>query len=280
VILLLSISATLAAAPAIAPAPDRAQAYYHFSLAQQSRLAGEVEEALAEYRKAIRIDSGSAALHSELARMLRESGRAAEALVEAETAVRIDPADADAHLVLAQVLQSNAEGEGGEDALKKAAAAYEQALKIRPADTITVLTLAHVYGQLAQHADAVRMWNRYLEFDPASFDAYLMVSPSLWYDRHLPRRWLRDHGAALDGVQARVYGGVGAFEHGANGSMPADLADFFQALSALDQPGLCLRQEALDGEPHHSVYPRALSNGLRFLWGRRSGAAAFGDCAD
>ena len=169
----LPVILALAAAPP--PAPDRAQAYYHFSLAQQSRLAGEVEEALGEYRKALRIDPGSGALHTELARMLRESGRVAEALVEAETAVRIEPAAADGHLVLAQVLQSHAEGEGGEAALKKAAAAYEQSLRLRPGDVITVGTLAHIYGQLDQHDDAVRMWERYLEFDPGSFDAYIQL---------------------------------------------------------------------------------------------------------
>ena len=79
-----------------APPPTARQAYYHFSLAQQSRLAGEVEEALDEYRKALRVDPASGALHTELARMLRESGRGAEALVEAEAAVRIDPTDAEA----------------------------------------------------------------------------------------------------------------------------------------------------------------------------------------
>jgi tetratricopeptide (TPR) repeat protein len=173
VISTLAVILALAAAPP--PVPDRAQAYYHFSLAQQSRLAGEVEEALGEYRRALRLDPGSGALHTELARMLRESGRVPEALVEAEEAVRIEPSAADGHLVLAQVLQSYAEGEGGEAALKKAAAAYEQSLKLRPGDVLTVLTLAHVYGQLDQHDDAVRMWERYLEFDPGSFDGYIQL---------------------------------------------------------------------------------------------------------
>src|SRR5687768_12522391 len=114
------VISALAVIVAIAPAPaapvDRAQAYYHFSLAQHSRVAGDVEEALAEYQKALQADPGSGALRAELARMLRESGRVAEALVEAEAAVRLDPADAEGHLVLGQVLQSHAAGEGGEAA--------------------------------------------------------------------------------------------------------------------------------------------------------------------
>src|SRR5687767_2136668 len=171
----LSLIAAVSAPAATPSAAERAEAYYHFSLAQQSRLAGEVDEALAEYRKALEIHPGSGELHSELARMLRESGRAVEALVAAEAAVSLDPANPEAHLVLAQVLQAQAEGDGGDAALKKAVAAYEQALRLRPTDAITVLTLAHVYGQLAKHEDAVRMWTRYLEIDPGSFDAHVQI---------------------------------------------------------------------------------------------------------
>ena len=62
-----------------------------------------------------------------------------------------------------------------EAALKKAAAAYEQSLRLRPGDVLTVLTLAHVYGQLDQHDEAAGMWERYLEFDPGSFDGYIQL---------------------------------------------------------------------------------------------------------
>src|SRR5687767_15925671 len=76
------LAAALAAPASATSAADRARAYYHFSLGQQSRLAGEVDEALEEYRKAVAIDPASGELRSELARMLRESGRAPEARSE------------------------------------------------------------------------------------------------------------------------------------------------------------------------------------------------------
>jgi hypothetical protein len=55
------LSLLLALAVAARPAPervvaDRASAYLHYSLAQQARLAGDMDEALAEYRKAQRLD--------------------------------------------------------------------------------------------------------------------------------------------------------------------------------------------------------------------------------
>ena len=53
------------AGPAPAPAPPaRPEAYYHFSLGQQARLAGDVDEAVAEYRKAVRLDPRSGSLRA------------------------------------------------------------------------------------------------------------------------------------------------------------------------------------------------------------------------
>jgi uncharacterized protein len=106
-----------------------------------------------------------------------------------------------------------------------------------------------------------------------------MVSPSLWYDEQLPRKLAERRSDALrTGLAAKVYGGVGALEVNARWGMPQELALFDQALRAMAAPGLCLRTENLDGETHNSVYPRALSNGLRFLWARRDGQRAFSPC--
>ena len=54
---------------------DRSTAYYHFSLGQQARLSGRLDEALEHYRKAIASDPRSAALRTEMARLLREAGQ-------------------------------------------------------------------------------------------------------------------------------------------------------------------------------------------------------------
>ena len=75
---------------------DRATAYYEFSLGQQARLSGRLDEALEHYRKAIASDPRSAALRTELARLLREAGQNTQALVEAREAVKIDRDDVDA----------------------------------------------------------------------------------------------------------------------------------------------------------------------------------------
>ena len=58
----------LATSPAMAAdRTDRSAAYYEFSLGQQARLAGRLEEALEHYRKAQQADPGSSELHVEMA---------------------------------------------------------------------------------------------------------------------------------------------------------------------------------------------------------------------
>jgi tetratricopeptide (TPR) repeat protein len=122
----------LLAGQATPPAPialpsvarDRAEAYYHFSLGLQARFSGDAQTSLDEYRKAARLDSGSAAIRVEMARLLREERKFDEAVVAAQEAVRLDRDNPDAHLILAQLYQMRAESAAGEEGLRKAAAEY------------------------------------------------------------------------------------------------------------------------------------------------------------
>ena len=56
VALVLAVWPQATPAPAATPPADRAEAYYHFSLGQQAHLAGDSEEALAEFRREQKLD--------------------------------------------------------------------------------------------------------------------------------------------------------------------------------------------------------------------------------
>src|SRR5512139_1292862 len=102
----LVVAVSAQAPPATGPSPSaRSQAYYHFSLGLQARLAGDSDEALAEYRRAQKLDPSASSIRVETARLLREMGRLDEAGQEARSAVTLDADDADAHQVLAQLEQ-------------------------------------------------------------------------------------------------------------------------------------------------------------------------------
>ena len=140
---MLAVVAVLVALPvdvAPADAKARAEAYYHYSLGLQSRLSGEAQQALEEYRKAQKLDPASAPVRTEMARLLMDAGRFDEALVEAEAAARLDPDDPEAHFTLARVLQVQAEISGNAAALKRSLAEYETTVKLRPGDTLALRT--------------------------------------------------------------------------------------------------------------------------------------------
>ena len=151
--------------------PDRPAAYYEFSLGQQARLAGRLDEALEHYRKAQQADPGSADLHTEMARLLREAGQTTQALAEAREAVRLDKDNLDAHEFLAEVLRLEAMRGGGTAAALEAATALEDVLRLRPGDDQVTRALAEIYRQAGRPADAARVWEKQVEADPRDVDA-------------------------------------------------------------------------------------------------------------
>jgi tetratricopeptide (TPR) repeat protein len=184
---MISLAVVLLAGAAAAPpesrppasARDRGQAYYHFSLGLQARLLGDTDAALAEYRKAGKLDPASAVIRVETARLLRDSARFEEALLEAKQAVALEPDLAEAHLVLGQLHQSQSDGSAGDEAVKLAAAEFEEVVRLQPNDLMTLQSLAGLYAQLQQPADAVRAWERYIALDPGSFDAHVQLGAQL-----------------------------------------------------------------------------------------------------
>ena len=169
---LILLTAQIAPPPAARASLEarRAEAYYHFSLGLQARLTGDTETSLDEYRRAQKLDGSSSAIRVETARLLRESGRLDEALAEAKEAVRLEEDNADAHLILGQLYQLRTEGAGAEQALRRAAAEYEQVVRLQPTDGNTIHGLANVYGQLQEHKDAARLWQLFLALDASAFD--------------------------------------------------------------------------------------------------------------
>ena len=75
--------------------------------------------------------------------------------------------------MLAQLEQIQAAGPDAEDALRRAAAQYEQVVRLRPSDGQSLLNLAGIYGQLQQHEQAARAWEMYLALDPGNFEAHV-----------------------------------------------------------------------------------------------------------
>ncbi len=97
---------------------------------------------------------------------------------------------------------------------------------------------------------------------PDTFSCYVIVSPSLWYDDRFIFGLERQQ--AKSTVKARVYMAVGAREGDEQHAMVADLERMAKRLA--DHPALQVKHEVFDDEMHDSVFPTALSRGLRFVF--------------
>ena len=115
---------------------------------------------------------------------------------------------------------------------------------------------------------------------PATFEHYILGSPSLWFDRGVMFEREQAYARSHRDLPASVYFGIGARETLAPGAtrsrleeeadMVADLKEFDAALASRRYPGLKTRVEVFDGEDHASVFPFVFTRGLRaFLDGAR-----------
>lgn len=99
------------------------------------------------------------------------------------------------------------------------------------------------------------------------FTNYLIVSPSLWYDEQ--RFLLSMQEAPPDSLaEQNVYLAVGEYEEQPeNGrAMVSDLIAFGDAIAAWDNPNADYLIRVFENETHASIFPTALSSGLRALY--------------
>ena len=135
--------ATHATPPAspVAAKPDKADAYYHYTMAHiyeelvtvygRSDLAGK---AIDEYRQAIDADPGSEYLTAGLAELYAKTGRIRDAVMEAQDIIKKDPNNLEAHKLLGRIyLRSMGDIQGGaqnQNVLKLAIEQYEEIIKL------------------------------------------------------------------------------------------------------------------------------------------------------
>lgn len=133
------------------------------------------------------------------------------------------------------------------------------------ADMTRKVFVGHSYGSL--------LGLELLLTRPATFDHYILGSPSLWFDRGVMFERERDYARTRRDMPASVYFGIGGRETLAPGrkrsrseeeaDMVADLKEFDAALTSRRYPGLRTRVEIFPGEDHASVFPFVFTRGLR-----------------
>jgi tetratricopeptide (TPR) repeat protein len=147
---------TAASSQSAIKTPDRASAYYHFTLAhmyeEQVATYGRSElanKAIEEYRAAIDADPTSAYLTSGLAELYAKTGRIRDAVVEAQDIIKRNPNNLEARRLLGRIylrsLGDMQSGNGSESILKLAIEQYEQIVRLQPDSMDDHLLLGRLY---------------------------------------------------------------------------------------------------------------------------------------
>jgi tetratricopeptide (TPR) repeat protein len=167
--------------------PDRAAAYYHFSLAHMyedmATNYGRPEyatRAIEEYKLALDADPNSKYLNSGLAELYLRTGRVRDAVLAAQEILKTEPDNLDAHKLLGRVyLQSLGNVQNGgpsEKVLQLAISEYTKIVQLQPNDIESRLLLGQLYTLAHDTPHAEEQFKAAQHIDPNSEDVVLNLA--------------------------------------------------------------------------------------------------------
>jgi tetratricopeptide (TPR) repeat protein len=144
----------------------------HANLGVELDRQGRLEEAMSQYREALRINPADEQAHYDLGNSLLHQGRSVEAIAEYREAIEINPAYANAHTNLGQTLFRQ-----GQTA--DAVAQYRQALQIDPSLAEAHTNLGIALLQQGRTQDAIAEHREALRINPEYADAHNNLANAL-----------------------------------------------------------------------------------------------------
>jgi tetratricopeptide (TPR) repeat protein len=163
--------------------PDKAAAYYHFSLGhmyeEMATMYGRADyanRAIDEYKLARENDPSSEYLNSELAELYAKTGRIRDAVAQAQDIIKRDPSNVEAHRLLGRIyLRSLGDTQTGAvqspDVLKRAIEEFEVILKLDPGSVDDHLLLGRLYRLNNEANRAENEFQAALKLQPYSEEA-------------------------------------------------------------------------------------------------------------
>jgi tetratricopeptide (TPR) repeat protein len=160
---------------------DRATAYYHYTLAHlYAELAGAgtnrtdyVNNAIENYKAAIKADPSSSLLAEELSDLYSQSGRMRDGQTDAEQAIKTNPNDLAAHRVLARIYVRQIDAQRGrvnEQMLRQATLEYQKITELAPKDPDAWVWLGRLQSA-SQNTDAAeKSFRKALDLEPDNED--------------------------------------------------------------------------------------------------------------
>jgi tetratricopeptide (TPR) repeat protein len=118
-----------------------------------------VDEAIAEYKKAIELDPKNAPAHNNLGNALRQKGRLDEAIAEYHKAIRLDPKFALAHDNVGIALTDKGR-------VDDAIAEFQKAIELDPKLATAHINFGNALRQKGRLDDAIAQWQKAIQLDP------------------------------------------------------------------------------------------------------------------
>jgi tetratricopeptide (TPR) repeat protein len=165
-----------------AGAPDRAKAYYHFSLghlyeemAMTYKRQDYVQKAIDNYKLALQYDPGSSFVAEALADLYAGTNRLREAVQEAEDILKRDPNNLEARKMLGRVYLRNLGNQPGgriqTDVLRRAIEQYEKVVEADTKDVDSRVTLGRLYRINNDFSRCEAVLKQALALEPESEEA-------------------------------------------------------------------------------------------------------------
>jgi len=203
--LLLAASLTVSnqqSQPPAAPASGTdalAQAYFLFIQARMLDDDGDLNGAIAAYRKVLDLQPDAAAVRADLATAYARLGKSSEALAEALQALKADPANRAAHRVMgfvqAAIAESATDATRQANLVSESISHFEKALAGGTGDLAVQLALARLYVQTGQPLKAIPTLQAFLDERPDYGEAVLLLA-----DAYEGARRLKDAVVAVEGL--------------------------------------------------------------------------------
>ncbi len=141
-------------------------------LGNAAKACGRIDEAMAQYHKALEIDPDCATAHYDFANALNDQGRFDEAVVEFQKAVEADPAFVLAHNNLGNALRRRGR-------LDEAIVEFQKTLELNPESVIAHNNLGNALRNGGRLDEAVAEFRKALEIDPDCMSAHYNLANAL-----------------------------------------------------------------------------------------------------
>ena len=145
----------------------------HYSLGFALFIQGKLDEAIAEYLTAIRIQPDDATFHDNLCEALGQQGKVDEAIAEFKIAIRIQPDFANAHNTVGHILSDVKQDYAA------AAAEFRAAIRLQPDFALFHNNLGLALQQLGELNEAITEYRTASRLQPDLVDAYMGLAEIL-----------------------------------------------------------------------------------------------------